>query len=200
MTITTETRNFTLTNVEVRAKTDDAEGRAQGYAAVFDSDSHDLGGFVERISPGAFKGSLAAAAAGETNIYALWAHRDDSPLGSTGSGKLVLREDAHGLAFDLDTTRFTPAQLDALRDGDLRMSFGFRVIQQQWREDDTGRVERTLLDVDLIEISFVISPAYPSTEAALRSLEVWRSDRTDENKDDIRVTLFKRALSKRFHH
>lgn len=197
MTVTTETRNFTLTNVEVRGTSDDGAGRASGYAAVFDSDSHDLGGFIERIAPGAFRRSLEAATAGEANIYALWAHRDDSPLGSTGSGKLVLREDAHGLAFEMDTTRMTPAQLDALRDGDLRMSFGFRVVQQEWREGDAGRVERTLLDVDLFEISFVISPAYPSTEAALRSLDAWRSERTGEIKDNVRLDLYKRALSKR---
>ncbi|QDK32679.1 HK97 family phage prohead protease [Sphingomonas sp. IC081] len=200
MTMTTETRNFALTGIEVRAKTDEIEGRATGYAAVFNSDSHDLGGFIERIAPGAFAASIRAAGAGETNIYALWAHRDDSPLGSTGSGKLVLREDAHGLAFEMDTTRMTPAQLDALRDGDLRMSFGFRVLEQQWREDDAGRVERTLIDVELFEISFVISPAYPSTEAALRSLDAWRSEKPandDDNCQSNRVELFKRALSNR---
>lgn len=197
MTMTTETRNFALTGIEVRAKNDEAEGRATGYAAVFNSDSHDLGGFVERISPGAFRRSLEAAAAGETNIYALWAHRDDSPLGSTGSGKLVLTEDGHGLAFEMDTTRMTPAQLDALRDGDLRMSFGFRVLEQQWREDEAGRVERTLIDVDLFEVSFVISPAYPATEAALRSLENWRNENTENDNESCRVDLFKRALMSR---
>lgn len=197
MTMTTETRNFALTGIEVRAKNDEAEGRATGYAAVFNSDSHDLGGFVERISPGAFRRSLEAAAAGETNIYALWAHRDDSPLGSTGSGKLVLTEDGHGLAFQMDTTRMTPAQLDALRDGDLRMSFGFRVLEQQWREDEAGRVERTLIDVDLFEVSFVISPAYPATEAALRSLENWRNENTENDNESCRVDMFKRALMSR---
>ncbi|MBB4859459.1 HK97 family phage prohead protease [Novosphingobium chloroacetimidivorans] len=199
--MTTETRNFALTGLKIRAKSDDNEGRATGYAAVFNSNSYDLGGFVERINPGAFKRSLEIAAAGETNIHALWAHRDDSPLGSTASGKLTLTEDDHGLAFDLDTARFTPAQLDALKDGDLRMSFGFRVLDQQWREDEDGNIERTLLEVDVFEISFVINPAYPATEAALRSLEAWRSAQKPENivtvDENERVILFKRALSNR---
>lgn len=173
-----ETRNFTLSNIEVRAKSADTEGRAKGYAAVFDSASHDLGGFVEYIRKGAFSRSLNDAAAGQHNIYALWAHRDDSPLASTGSGKLALTEDEHGLAFEMDTTRMTPAQLDALRDGDLRMSFGFSVRSQNWRENDAGEVERDLIDVDLFEVSFVISPAYPATEAALRSLEAWKAEQT----------------------
>lgn len=167
-----EKRNFTLSGVELRAK-GDTEGRAKGYAAVFNSDSHDLGGFVERIKPGAFTRTLK----GEHNIFALWAHRDDQPLASTGSGKLKLSEDEHGLAFDMDTTRMTPAQLDALSDGDLRMSFGFSVRDQEWREDDEGNIERTLVDVELYEVSFVISPAYPDTEAALRSLDAWKADR-----------------------
>jgi HK97 family phage prohead protease len=202
--MTTETRNFALTGLEIRAKSDEQEGRAGGYAAVFNSDSHDLGGFVERIAPGAFARSLGLAASGDHNIYALWAHRDDSPLGSTGSGKLILREDEHGLSFDMDTTRMTPMQLDALRDGDLRMSFGFRVVDQQWREDDDGRVERTLNDVDLFEVSFVISPAYPATEAALRSLDEWRSENVStvvvNDDDEVRVELLKRALRNRIRH
>lgn len=184
MSMKTETRHFALAKLEIRAKSDETEGRATGYAAVFNSDSHDLGGFVERISPGAFTRSLKEAAKGEHNIYALWSHRMDVPLGSTASGKLVLREDKHGLYFDLDTTRFTPAQLDALADGDLRMSFGFSVREESWVDHKDGRVERTLIDVDLFEVSPVVSPAYPDTEAALRSFEEWRSSNAAETEDE----------------
>lgn len=203
---TNETRHFALADVEIRAKTDDQEGRATGYAAVFNSDSFDLGGFVERIQPGAFAASLRAASAGETNIYALWAHKDDQPLGSTASGKLTLSEDAHGLAFSMDTTRMNPMQLDALRDGDLRMSFGFRVREDSWRELDDGTIERTLIAVELFEVSFVISPAYPATEAAMRSLETWRAAKVEEAveeekpeavNDNTRSELMKRALTRR---
>ena len=197
---TTETRHFALADVEIRAKTDEQEGRATGYAAVFNSDSYDLGGFVERIAPGAFANSLRAATDGETNIYALWAHRDDQPLGSTGSGKLTLSEDEHGLAFSMDTTRMSAMQLDALRDGDLRMSFGFRVREDNWRESEDGFYERTLIEVELFEVSFVISPAYPATEAGIRSLNEWRSAKPEsiagnEQIDEcLRVELIKRAL------
>ncbi len=203
---TNETRHFALADVEIRAKTDDQEGRATGYAAVFNSDSHDLGGFVERISPGAFAASLRAVAAGETNVYALWAHKDDQPLGSTASGKLILSEDAHGLAFSMDTARMNAMQLDALRDGDLRMSFGFRVREDSWRELDDGTIERTLIAVELFEVSFVISPAYPATEAAMRSLETWRAAKVEEAveeekpeavNDNIRSELMKRVLTRR---
>ena len=172
-----ETRNFDLGSLEVRTTESDHQTHAAGYAAVFNSDSVDLGGFTEVIEPGAFTRSLNAATAGTVNIYALWAHDDSQPLGSTRKGKLKLTEDERGLTFELDTKRFTPAQLDALEDGELRMSFGFMVRDQEWRELDNGTVLRTLKDVDLTEVSFVINPAYPDTTAAKRSLDKWQEDR-----------------------
>lgn len=177
--MTIERRNFALTGLEVRAKSDDDKtGKATGYAAVFNSDSHDLGGFIERIDPGAFARSLADATSGTLNIFALWSHDLSQPLGSTGGKRLALSEDERGLAFQLDTSRMNVAQLGALEDNDLRMSFGFSVRDQEWRELDDGTVIRTLKDVDLMEVSFVINPAYPDTEAALRSLDTWKQERT----------------------
>lgn len=176
--MTIERRNFALTGLEVRAKSDDDKtGKATGYAAVFNSDSHDLGGFIERIDPGAFARSLAHATSGALNIFALWSHDLSQPLGSTGGKRLSLSEDERGLAFELDTSRMNVAQLGALEDNDLRMSFGFSVRDQEWRELDDGTVIRTLKDVDLMEVSFVINPAYPDTEAALRSLDTWKQER-----------------------
>ncbi|HEY0011564.1 MAG TPA: HK97 family phage prohead protease [Allosphingosinicella sp.] len=176
-----EKRFYAMTSVEVRAKPaategETREGIAHGYAAVFNSDSEDLGCFVERIRPGAFAKSLSEG----RNVYALWSHDVAMPLGSTASGKLKLEEDERGLRFELDTIRMTPAQLSALEDGDLRMSFGFSVREQLWAEHDDGTVERELIEVDLFEVSFVISPAYPETEAALRSLEAWQATRSDD--------------------
>lgn len=176
--MTIEHRNFALKGFEVRAKSDgDKTAKATGYAAVFNSDSHDLGGFVERIDPGAFARSLADATSGALNIFALWSHDLSQPLGSTGGKRLALSEDERGLAFELDTSRMNVAQLGALEDNDLRMSFGFSVRDQEWRELDDGTVIRTLKDVDLMEVSFVINPAYPDTEAALRSLGTWKQER-----------------------
>lgn len=176
-----EIRNFDMADVEVRATTEaDQSNRASGYAAVFNSASHDLGGFREFIAPGAFARSLNDASTGALNIFALWSHDNSQPLGSTQTGKLSLSEDERGLAFDLDTKRFTPAQLDALADNELRMSFGFIVRADEWRKEDDGQITRTLADVELLEVSFVINPAYPDTSAAKRSMEAWRSSQDDE--------------------
>ncbi len=46
--------------VELRAGGDQKSPRLVGHAAVFNSQSQDLGGFVEIIRPGAFTRSLAS--------------------------------------------------------------------------------------------------------------------------------------------
>lgn len=177
---------YLKTSVELRAN-DDESKKARGYAAVFNSDSHDLGGFVERIAKGAFSRSLEEAGKGEVNIYGLWQHDSHYPLGSTRSGKLKLEEDDHGLAFELDTTRFNEMMVGALEDGDLQMSFGFRVRKEEWlriERDTHTDYERILHDVELLEISLVTHPAYPETEAGLRSLEQFKEEfRKSDNVD-----------------
>ena len=56
------------------------------------------------------------------------------------------------------------------------VSFGFVVKKDAWDQTDPRNVVRTLVDVDLIEISPTAFPAYPQTSAAVRSEEdVYRS-------------------------
>ncbi|MGQ2972058.1 MAG: HK97 family phage prohead protease [Brevundimonas mediterranea] len=178
--MTIEYRDFAITGA-LTQETRDADGktnRVEGHAAMFNKASHDLGGFREFIAPGAFKRSLDEASKGERNVFAVWSHDMSQPLGSTGGGKLTLEEDDTGLRFSLDPKRLTPAQLDAVADGEIRMSFGFMVREQSWVENDDGTIHRTLHDVDLIEISPVVSPAYPDTSAALRSLDAFKAERS----------------------
>lgn len=190
-----EIRNVPIDLVELRAQTE-TDKRATGYAAVFNSDSHDLGGFIERIAPGAFTRSLQEASQGLVNIHALWSHDSSQPLGSTRSGKLVLREDERGLTFDLDVSRFNAAQRGALEDQDLQMSFGFRVREQIWKDNDDGTVTRTLIDLDLVEVSFVVNPAYPATDAALRSLDKWQAEQRKAKTVDTTEQLKRVLLSR----
>ena len=138
--------------------------RVEGYAATFGTDA-DLGGFRERIAPGAFRAALSG------DVLAMLDHDPGKVLGRTKSGTLRLTEDARGLAFSLDLPD-TQAGRDVLalaERGDLGgMSFGFMVPEggDEWR----GNV-RTLKQVDLREISIVQAwPSYPDTEIALRAL------------------------------
>lgn len=174
----------------------DAESRTiQGYAALFDSPSLDLGGFTEVIQRGAFATSLREAANG-AQIFAYWNHNSDYVLGSTRSGKLSLVEDEKGLAFKLDASRLTPEQLDAVRDGDMQMSFGFNVRKggDDWERRD-GIQYRILKDVLLKEVSPVSTPAYTDTSAALRSLEAHDKSEPEGDRSGVERFLARSKMS-----
>ena len=141
-----------------------ASGRTlSGYAATF-NDPTAIGGFTERIAPGAFTRSLASG----RDVLALLDHRADVLLGRTRSGSLKLSEDSKGLRFELQLPNTAAARdVIALAErGDLGgMSFGFIATDEAW-DGDT----RELRGIELHEISVVQSwPAYQSTEVSLRS-------------------------------
>ena len=71
--------------------------RLIGYAAVINSRSVDLGGFVETIPPGAFTRTLGDG----HPIFAVHHHDMADVLGSTRSGTLRLGQDTTGLWFEL---------------------------------------------------------------------------------------------------
>lgn len=141
-----------------------ASGRVlSGYAATFGTETN-IGGFREKIAPGAFTKSLASG----RDILALLDHRADALLGRTKSGTLKLFEDDKGLAFELrlpDTQ--AGRDLVALAErGDVGgMSFGFIAEDEAWNGET-----RELRQVDLREVSVVQAfPAYQQTEISLRN-------------------------------
>lgn len=139
-----------------------------GYAAVFNSEAV-LGDFTEVIRQGAFAKSLATG----SNIRALYHHQGDALLGTSKSGTLQLREDAHGLAFTLslpDTTHGKDLAILVDRGDVAGCSFGFRVAEggDRWEQRGTQMV-RELLQVELSEITLTADPAYSDTTVALRS-------------------------------
>jgi HK97 family phage prohead protease len=139
----------------------------RGYAAVFNVRSHDLGGFQEKILPGAFADSLR-----RKGVRALYHHDSAAILGRTQNGTLQLHEDRHGLAFSLvlASTQLGQDIYSLVERGDVsQMSFGFIVPAggDAWSREG-GLSVRTLKTVDLLEISLVGEPAYPQTSVALR--------------------------------
>jgi hypothetical protein len=157
---------------EVRAEpaTEQSPRRLSGYAAVFNTPADILGRFQERIAPGAFRDSLGSA-----DQVALWNHDSSFPLGRKSAGTLRLQEDSQGLTFSLDLpdTQMGRDVHTLVTRGDIRgMSFGFTVPQNgdEWAMID-GKRTRTLVRVDLAEVSPVTFPAFPSTSVEARSLE-----------------------------
>ncbi len=153
-------------NHQVRASEDGR--KVGGYAAVFDSWTRIGPRFEERIAQGAFKNTLPNG-----DIRALWSHNTEKVIGRTRNGSLKLREDETGLAFDLDLPDTTEGR-DAytlIKGGYVTgVSFGFRVKKDSWERGDEGKPHRrTILDVELLEISPTPFPAYEQTHVAARS-------------------------------
>jgi len=162
-----ETRTWALEGVEVRE-----EGDApviHGYAAVFNSLSENLGGFRERIAPGAFRESIEA-----DDVRALWEHDPQYVLGRNRAGTLQMAEDARGLRVAIRPPETTWARdlMESMRRGDVnQMSFGFTVVKpggDAWETVD-GQQIRTLKRVRLADVSVVTYPAYPQTSAEARA-------------------------------
>lgn len=139
-----------------------------GYAAVFNSEAV-LGDFSEVIRHGAFAKSLATG----SNIRALYHHDGTALLGTTRGRTLQLREDAHGLAFELelpDTTHGRDLAILVDRGDVAGCSFGFKVRDGGDRWEQRGaQLVRELLDVDLVEITLTSDPAYQDTTVAMRN-------------------------------
>ena len=163
----------TIATPELRVVADDVP-RIAGHAALFDAISEDLGGFRERIRPGAFAESVA-----QDDVRALFNHDPNVILGRNRAGTLRLSEDERGLKIEIvppDTQGARDLVVSIARGDITQMSFGFAVRPngQLWEKDAAGGVLRTLTSVRLFDISPVVFPAYPETSVAVRALRVWQ--------------------------
>lgn len=161
------------TNIERRFSTelrvDTSAQKIVGYAAKYDLSSEDLGGFREFIRPGAFQRSLDS----NPDVRALIDHNPSLILGRTVSGTLRLETDATGLRVVIDPpdTQYAADLMAVMARGDVsQMSFAFTTTEDSWDLVDGQRV-RSLLAVELHDVSVVTYPAYPDTSVAVRSLQ-----------------------------
>ena len=190
-----ETRSVRMA-VEKRADTVIA-----GYAAVFGGEADIGGSFREVIAPGAFTETLKTA-----DVRAYFDHDRGRVLGRTSAGTLRLKEDAKGLAVEIDLPDTTDGRdvKTLLERGDIDgMSFGFVVTHDEWDETSDPPM-RTIHAVSLREVSVVSEPAYGDTSVALRSLdakrEMTRQERAEHNrlKAEARIAERKAASEQKF--
>jgi uncharacterized protein len=161
---------------ELRADSQGDEPVLIGYAALFNTESKDLGGFREVIAPRAFKRSLAQG----DEVVCLFNHDPNNVLGRYSAGTLQCAEDERGLIFrcklDKNNSEHMNLRSSVLR-GDVKAcSFAFTVAPEgeAWREKNNGQgsyMVRTLTDINLIDVSAVTYPAYESTVVAARSTD-----------------------------
>lgn len=166
-----ERRFFLTQDIEIETREDGTPTRIAGYAAVFNSLSQDLGGFVEVIRPGAFARSIREGVDVVANIN----HDDSFPLGRISKSTLRLREDNRGLHFSvvIPNTSYGRDAVENIRNGNLiGCSFAFFTPEggDSWREEP-GKLLRELRDIDLYDVAPVTRPAYTATEVALRCLD-----------------------------
>ena len=176
-TNTTERRYFPVD--EIRAMADEDGNRSiSGHAAVFNKWSEDLGGFIERVAPGAFADTII-----DDDIRSLFNHNVDNILGRSKSGTLKLKEDDRGLLIDnaLPDTQVARDLVTSIDRGDIdQMSFGFRTIEDEWDFSDPKLAKRTLVKLQLRDTSPVTFPAYLDTDVAVRSLDKWKEEHKPE--------------------
>ena len=151
---------------ELRA--DNGEKRIGGYAASFNRQSKNLGGFIEVVDPIAFNQSRGD---GWPDVIARYNHDDNQLLGTTAAGTLRMSLDQYGLAYDVLPPKAMGYIVELVERGDVRKSsFAFRTVSDDWTTTDQGYPLRRLTGVQLVDVAPVNTPAYNDTSAGLRSL------------------------------
>lgn len=174
-------------DVEVRdSGAGDGSYTIRGHAAVFNRLSLDLGGFQEKIDPGAFTAVLNRA----PTVLADWDHDTRWILGATANGTLELRETPHGLHY---WSRVAPtsyaADLRILMDrGDIAgASFMFTIAKERWEwtGDEADLPIATIEEIgELYDVTVTGRGAYPQADS---SLAMMRSRRFEEAKTSGRI-------------
>ena len=146
-----------------------------GYAARYNNLSSDLGGFRERILPGAFDKVLDS----EPDVVCLFNHNPNFVLGRTSADTLSVRSTSKGLAFDCDmpNTSYARDLSESIKRGDIKAcSFAFELGDgdEDFAEEDTdqGRMlVRSIRNFKVLhDCSVVTSPAFPGTSVDTRNI------------------------------
>ena len=180
-------------SVPVQTRAGGTEKRTVGgYAAKFERMSQNLGGFKERIAPGAFNYSRSQ---GWPGVIARYNHDDNMLLGTTVARTLRLDLDNIGLLYDVDLPAARADVYELIQRGDIsQSSFAFITDQDEWDVDDTGFPRRTLLSIRLDDVAPVNKPAYIDTSAGIRSLAA----KFDASESEVRKLADQNELVKFF--
>lgn len=155
-----------------------------GYAIVFNSDSNDLGGFIERINPDALNGVVE-----KSDVLCLLNHNEDRGVlarSNKGEGSLTLEIDEIGLkyTFEAPNTALGDELLEGLRRGDISTSsFAFTVGKDSWSKLENGTYLRTINSInELFDVSPVYRAAYDATsvKADSRGLDAIKQQEKEE--------------------
>jgi HK97 family phage prohead protease len=150
-----------------------------GYAAVFNSESRNLGGFVETIHPNAFDDVLAEG----PDVIGVFNHDRNLLLGRTGNGTMKLMKDPYGLRYEITPNENTSIGRDVIewvRDRTVvGSSFAFAIRRDNgdsWSTDpQRGIRKREVRAIGLLEdVGPVVRPAYDTSSVVVsrRAIEM----------------------------
>lgn len=162
--------------------------RVEGTGVVFNSESVDLGGFTEIISPTA----ISEETLRNSDILFLLDHNRERGVlarSKNGAGSLEVNVDESGVHYALDAphTALGDEILEGLRRGDInKCSFAFTVSEDKWTKRDDGSILRTIEKIDrMFDISIVYDPAYEQTNVVnKRGLEDILKEQEQEQRSE----------------
>ena len=164
---------------------------------MFNSESEDLGGFIEIVEPGFFGDALR-----NSDIRCLINHNWEKVLGRESAGTLTVEESENGLVYRCSNPGTTYANdlAISIERGDINQSsFGFTIKSKDQGDDIDGQrwekgpdeVWRRYLVSNgckrIYDVSPVTLPAYPDATVGQRSLEdhIKKTTKTEENKETL---------------
>jgi HK97 family phage prohead protease len=160
-------------NFEIRKDND--QYIVEGLAAVYNSQSVDLGGFVEYIADGAFNDELIR----RSNIFCLLNHQFSRGVlarykeEECNSLKLTVLPDGLHYSFELPSSPLGEELKSYIERKEIQhSSFAFTVKKDKWEDYEDGLKKRTILEFnELYDVSPVFDAAYQDTTFAKRGLE-----------------------------
>lgn len=149
-----------LPSVQTRADQPSPTGkRLEGYAIRFNEKSVELYGFFEIIRPAAADRMVSE----KPDLRALWNHDSSQPIGRSTAGTLRYEKRSKGIFVEIDPPAWAAGYVESVDRRDVTgMSFGFMALEDDWWLED-GMPHREILDMEVIEVSGVSFPAYPTT-------------------------------------
>lgn len=149
------------------------------------------GKFIEKIMPTVFQRAIEK----NDSIKVLLNHNYDRELANTKDGTAELYEDNIGLRAKVEIT--DEEVIEDAKNNKLRgWSFGFICKKKDEKTNENGIIERTVRDIDLMEVSILNSkkvPAYVGTSIEMRDGEVreieFRTTEIEENQD-VNISSF----------
>lgn len=184
-----ELRNIDNPNFRAYKDEEDEKKYIEGYAFVFDSESKDLGGFIEVIERSAVEGTDMS------DVTALFNHNNNFVLARKNDSvsTLSLEVDNIGLKYRFEVDEEISYQKDLYRNmlkGNIsKSSFAFYLNPdgsgERWEKRDNKYFRYITKFSRISDVSVVTNPAYDQTISLARSLDDIKKELDIDHKDQV---------------